>query len=234
MPFRTWKKKSHITGKHWHIPVTYSTISMRQGLLFERLVLAIWKRNCMANPHESWEVFALTTVAPWVKPPTWPVFCWWLWDATAIVLSEECFRRQGQDNDLAMICFCFLFSILGSPPDVKHVCCVFKPTGGPVEILCSDGEVVVVTRYIGTSDTAFFSTSQWWLVRVECQGKEERSCLWLSRRDGNQTQTSSNSCGEVWHRKALLCLPLLQIQKNWSMQLHILFLLTSSLSYTFD
>lgn len=83
---------------------------------------------------------------------------------------------------------------------------------GPVEILCSEGGVVAVTRHKGHS---FFTSPQWWLVRVECQGKEERSCLWLSRRDGNQTQTSSNSCVQVWHGKALLYSPLLKTQKNW-------------------
>lgn len=135
---------------------------MRQGLVFERLVLF--------------------EKAPWVKPPAWPVFCWWLWDASGVVLSEQGFWRQGQDNDLAMICFCFLFSVLGSAPELKHVCYVLKPTAGPIKILCSNWEVVVVTRHIGTSDTAFFPPHSGDCLGLNAKGRrKEAVCGYLEK-----------------------------------------------------
>lgn len=64
--------------------------------------------------------------------------------------SEECSQWQDPDNYVAMsrshyvIHFCSLSSILGSPPEVKHVCCVFELAAKPVEAFCSDGKVVVL------------------------------------------------------------------------------------------
>lgn len=95
-----------------------------------------------------------------------------------------------------MRCICFLFSILGLPPELKHVCYVFKPTAGPVEILCSDGKVVVVTRHIGARDTAFFPPHSGDCLGLSAKGRrKDVVCGYLG--DGNQTQTSSDSCGEV-------------------------------------
>lgn len=79
-----------------------------------------------------------------------------------------------------MICFCFLFSILGSPPELKHICYVLKPTAGPVEILCSGGEVVVVARLIGTSDTALFAPHSGDCLGLNTKGRSrEAVCGYL-------------------------------------------------------
>lgn len=170
------KKNPHITGKHWQIPVTYSTISMRQGLLFERLVLAIGKEIAKINWWESREVFALTSVAPWVKPPAWPVFCWWVWDAVAVVLSEECFWRQGQDND--MLLFLVFNSGVTSWAETYLLC--IEANSRTCRILCSGGEVVVVPRLIGTSDTALFAPHSGDWLGLNAKGRSrEAVCGYL-------------------------------------------------------
>lgn len=140
-------------------------------------------------------------------------------------LCYQCSWRQGQDNDLAMICFCFLFSILGSPPELKHVCYVFKPTAGPVEILCSDGEVVAVTRHIGTSDTAFFAPHSGDWLGLNARGRsKEAVCGYLEEME---TRPKPAVVAVVKCDIGRLCCTYLsKIQKN--------FLLTSSLSYTLD
>lgn len=46
---------------------------------------------------------------------------------------------------------------------------------GPVEILCSDGGVVVVTRHIGTSDTAFLPSPSGDCLGLNAKGRRKEA-----------------------------------------------------------
>lgn len=100
--------------------------------------------------------------------------------------SEECLWWHGQDNYLAMsgshyvIGFRSLSSTLGSPPEVKQVYCVFKLAAEPVEICCSDGEVVVLLGKSAQAAQLFFPLHSGGWVGFNAKGRrKEAICDYL-------------------------------------------------------
>lgn len=91
-----------------------------------------------------------------------------------------------------MIHFRALSSILGSPPEVKHVCCVFKLAAEPVEIFCSDGEVVLSGKSAQAAQLFFLLHSGGCLGFSAKGRRKDAICDYLG--DAKQSKTSSNRC----------------------------------------
>lgn len=131
-----------------------------------------------------------------------------------------------------MIRFCSLSSILGSPPEVKHVCCVFKLTAVPLEMFCSDGDVVVLSgKSTQAAQLVIPLHSGGWLGLHAKGRKKDAICDYLEEM---QTRTNPAVTDAVKCGAGGLCCTHPSYESGTEVHSYILFLLTSFLPYSFN